>query len=73
MLDDADTLRLTGARSRIPRSIRGYECKGCEVDFDTAFRTGSGLLVAVESPAGILYQAEAHVSVQAGGKLMFLR
>lgn len=55
-----------GTRGRIQRSVRVYECEGCEVDPATVDRAGRYLCLAAIAPSRVLHQTETHIDLRYG-------
>ncbi len=50
-----------GARGRVQRSVRIYECESREVDSPPAHRVGRHLCLAAVPPSRLLHQAETYM------------
>ena len=55
-------LRISGARSRVQRSVRVYQCQGREVDDATAGGFGCYVCLAAFASSRILHKAEAYIT-----------
>ena len=56
-------IRYAGTRGRVQRSVGGYECQGGKVDACATGGAGYYVCLAIVSPSGFLYQAEAYIGI----------